>query len=266
MSRLGHAFARCQEAGRPAFIPFITSGDPNLDATGRIITDLVVAGADLIEIGFPYSDPLADGPVIQASYTRALAANTTLEGIFSAAALWTAQHPQIPFIAMTSYSLVFRMGLPGFLVQLVRSGFSGLIVPDLPIEEAPALARQAQEHGVALVQLVSPTTPKDRAFRITQLSSGFLYVMSVTGITGTRDDLPAELTEQLAALRTMTNLPLCVGFGISKPEQVLKLRKYADGVIVGSALVRCLEGEAPLEEKLNELKDKASELRLALNP
>ena len=244
----------------PAFIPFITAGDPSLDATGQVIDTLIEAGADIIEIGIPYSDPLADGPVIQASYTRALHAKTKLADIFTHAKAWTHKHKNTPFLAMVSYSIVFRKGVEQFLDAARDAGFSGLIIPDLPHEEAATLSSQTTARKLALIQLVTPTTSPERASKIAQTSTGFLYVVSVTGITGARTSLPTQITNQLAELRKLTSLPLCVGFGISTKEHVDLLKPHVDGLIVGSALVKCLEGEQPFTQKLNALSTLAKQL------
>jgi tryptophan synthase alpha chain len=260
MQLLENTFTRCRSANRSAFIPFVTAGDPSLEQTAAVIDALVTGGADAIEIGFPYSDPLADGPVIQASYTRSLAAGTKLAGIFAAAKQWTSKYSQVPFLAMVSYSLVYRQGPANFIKSAVAAGFQGLIIPDLPLEEAEKLAPQAAAQKLAIIQLVTPTTPLERAKKIAATTTGFLYVVSVTGITGTRTSLPAELTQQLAQLRQLTKLPLCVGFGISTAEQAKMLAGAADGIIVGSAIVRCLEGNASLSEKLKTMSTLASQL------
>jgi tryptophan synthase alpha chain len=225
-----------------------------------------------VELGFPYSDPIADGSVIQASYSHALANGLRIGDVFTCARQLTSSPPLadrgVPLVAMVSYSLVFRSGAANFLDRARAAGFSGAIVPDLPMDEAEGLARLAAERDFKLIQLVTPTTPRDRAVRIARLSTGFLYCVSVTGITGERDRLPPQLPDQLAWLRTQTDLPLCVGFGISKPEHVRLLRGLADGVIVGSALVRRLEHAAtrPADQVVRDLADLAQALAGALNP
>ena len=232
-----------------AFMPFVTCGDPDLETTAAVITTLADRGVDLIEVGFPYSDPIADGPVIQASYTRALNRGVHVRDIFGTIQSLTSQkavRKMPPLVAMVAYAIVFRNRPERFLEQCAKSGFAGLIVPDLPGDEAGELVRIAEAGGVDLVQLVSPTTPDERVDRILRAAHGFLYCISVAGTTGARDKLPAELEHQLGDLRGRTDLPLAVGFGISKPEQVGALRGMADGVIVGSAIVRMLE---PLSEQ-----------------
>jgi tryptophan synthase alpha chain len=272
MNPIDSLFQRLRSRGRKAFIPFLTAGDPDLEATREIASSLANQSADLIEIGFPYSDPIADGPVIQASYTRALARGVRLDGIFESIRLLADSSPflekQVPLVAMVSYALVHRRGPELFLDQARTAGFSGAIVPDLPIEEASTLAEQAAARDFKLIQLVTPTTPPDRASRIARTSTGFLYCVSVTGITGERDRLPEELIGQLSWLRTETDLPICVGFGISKPEHVRMLRDVADGVIVGSALVRYVEklGARPYPEVAREIVELARSLANALNP
>jgi tryptophan synthase alpha chain len=271
MNPIDQLFDRLRTRGRKAFIPFVTAGDPDVDATVRFARTLAARGADLIEIGFPYSDPIADGPVIQASYTRALARGLKLDDVFACARRIAESlevtTKQIPLIGMISYSLVHRRGADAFLRQAAESGFSGAIVPDLPLEESEALSRQAAERDFKLIQLVTPTTPRDRAAVIARQSTGFLYCVSVTGITGERDRLPTDLLTQLAWLRGQTKLPLCVGFGVSRPEHVRMLREAADGVIVGSALVRKLEPAGrPPAETAEDMGELAESLSAALNP
>lgn len=246
-----------------AFMPFITAGDPDLALTQRLIRTLAARGVDLIEVGFPYSDPIADGPVIQASYTRALAHKLHVREIFSAireitggqkgtggeqgaiggskqsASSKTDASPVLPpLVAMVSYAIIFRMGAEAFICGARDAGFAGLIVPDLPADEAQDLARLTRAHGLDLIQLIAPTTTAERTKRILEMAAGFIYCISVAGTTGVRAQLPAELREQLKWLKSQTDLPLAVGFGISRPEQVDELRGLADGIIVGSALVK----------------------------
>jgi tryptophan synthase alpha chain len=257
-------FQRLRAQKRKAFIPFITAGDPDLVTTGRLVAKLADSGASLIEIGFPYSDPIADGPVIQASYTRALDKGIRLEQIFA----WSRKVTGSPLVGMVSYSLVNRRGAEKFLDEAKGAGFAGLIVPDLPIDEAEALSRAAAERNVKLIHLVTPTTPPERAARIARLSTGFLYCVSITGITGERDRLPEQLLDQLRRLRQETDLPLCVGFGVSRPEHVQMLRDHVDGVIVGSAIVRRLEqlGSKSVDSIIDEIGGLAKSLVAALNP
>lgn len=223
-------------------MPFVTAGDPDLAFTRELIPTVAEAGANLIEVGFPFSDPIADGPVIQASYTRALDKHLKLAELFAALRDIT-QRPgwTAPLVAMASYSLMFKKGPAAFIDMAKAAGLSGAVVPDLPVEEAAELAKLAADRDFKVILLVTPTTSPARAEKIVKACSGFVYVVSVVGITGARDRMPVNLRELLARLRTMTDLPLCVGFGVSKPEHVRDLKEIADGVIVGSALVKKLE-------------------------
>ena len=235
-------------------MPFITAGDPAVAMTKQLIEELGRQGVDLIEVGFPYSDPIADGPVIQASYTRALEAGIKVEDIFAGVdSLATDELP--PLVAMVSYGIVFRRGVEAFVERARASGFSGFIIPDLPADEADEVGEIVRSRCLDLIQLISPMTPQDRAVKILQSASGFVYCISVAGTTGVRDVLPEELTGQLSWLRTQTDVPLAVGFGISRPDQVDVLRGSADGVIVGSAIVRCFEDGTAAEiiSKVGEL-------------
>jgi tryptophan synthase alpha chain len=262
-------FGRLRSAGRKAFIPFLTAGDPDLDTTVALGQAVARAGASLVEIGFPYSDPIADGPVIQASYTRALDRGLRLAEVLATvdrlARLEEFCGGKVPLVAMASYTLVQRRG-EAFWDEAQAAGLSGAIVPDLPLEESAGPAEQAARRDFKLIHLVTPTTPRDRALAIAQRSTGFLYCVSITGITGERAQLPAELLEQLAWLRQQTALPLCVGFGISRPEHVRMLRDAADGVIVGSALMRRVEQAAsrPGSKVVGEVADLVRELSAAL--
>ena len=272
MNPIDSLFQRLRAAGKKAFIPFLTAGDPDVHTTEVLVRELTRSGASVVEIGFPYSDPLADGPVIQASYTRALDQGVRLDDILAMIQrLVTSPEqvaPTVPLVGMLSYSLIHRRGATPFLDQALKVGLSGAIVPDLPIEEAESLIKQAKERDFKLIHLVTPTTPRDRAVKIANLSTGFLYYVSITGITGERDRLPEELLTQLAWLRRQTRTPICVGFGISKPQHVSMLREAADGIIVGSAFVRHLEAAKtkPLGEILVEMGSLAKALEVALNP
>ena len=250
-SRISETFARLRAERHMAFMPFITAGDPDLAATASLIRELADCGVDLIEVGFPYSDPIADGPVIQASYSRALAKKIQVAEIFQCIqSLTTAEGPKLPpLVGMVAYSLIFRAGPEKFVQQAKQAGFTGLIVPDLPADEADEMSVLAAKHGLDLVQLIAPTTTPERAGKILSTARGFLYCISVAGTTGVRQDLPLELQDQLRGLKAQTDLPLAVGFGVSRPEQVAALRDLADGVIVGSAIVRRIA--AITEEKIS---------------
>jgi tryptophan synthase alpha chain len=265
MNAIDALFQKLRADRRKAFIAFITAGDPDLDATVKLAHEVARRGASLIEIGFPYSDPIADGAVIQASYTRALDKGLRIDQIFAMLRRLADHEPfkggVVPLAGMVSYSLVHHRGPEKFIAQAQEA-----IVPDLPVEEADELAKLAAARDFKLIQLVTPTTPRDRATRIAKASTGFLYCVSVVGITGERSQLPPELLDHLRWLRTQTELPLCVGFGVSRPEHVRMLRPDADGVIVGSALVRKLEqvGTKPLDVIVREIGDQVQTLSTAL--
>lgn len=244
------------------FMPFLTAGDPGLETTSAVLTSLRDSNADLIELGFPYSDPIADGPVIQASYTRALDNGLTVDGIFSMMdGLETDSYP--PILAMVSYAIIFRFGVAAFARRAASVGFSGLIVPDLPSDEAEELLAAAHAAELDLVQLIAPTTSTTRTAQILKASSGFVYCISVAGTTGERQELPTELLDQLSRLRQQTHLPLAVGFGIGSPEQVPMLDSLADGVIVGSAIVRLMASAASPGDAANAVGTLAAEMRTA---
>ena len=262
MNAIDELFRRLRSQKRKAFIPFITAGDADLETTVALIEELARRGAGPIEIGFPYSDPIADGSVIQASYTRALNNGLKIDDIFRSLGKLDCA---APLVGMVSYSLVHHRGAETFVNEARAAGFSGAIVPDLPVEEADELTRLAAARDFKLIHLVTPTTPRERAARIAKASTGFLYVVSVTGITGERSQIPAGLIDQLRWLRSQTDLPLCVGFGISKPEHVRMLRDHVDGVIVGSALVRRLEQTKPLTALVKEIGELVQNLAEALN-
>lgn len=243
ITKLSTALAARRTAGDVVVAPFLTAGDPDMAFTLEALAAAQQAGATLCELGVPYSDPIADGPVIQASYTRALGSGASLEGVFGVASQ-ASQTLAMPLVAMTSYSIIFRRGIERFVGEAVAAGLTGLIVPDLPIEESALLGTACREAGLALVRLVTPTTPPERAARIAAESTGFLYCVSVAGVTGERVALPQQLKERVQWLKGQTDVPILVGFGISRPEQVREVGEVADGVIVGSALVRHLEAAA----------------------
>jgi tryptophan synthase alpha chain len=243
VARLAAVFAANRAAGRKAVAPFVTVGDPDVATTVAVIEAIDRAGGSLCELGVPYSDPIADGPVIQSSYTRALNAGITLDGVFGAAKQ-AAARVSIPLVAMGSYAVIYRRGIGRFVADAVAAGLAGFVVPDLPLEESDDLDQACRAAGLALVRLVTPTTPPERAAQIAARSTGFLYCVSVAGVTGARTDLPPGLIERVQWLRTKTDVPIMVGFGISGPEQARQVAEVADGVIVGSALVRLLDAAA----------------------
>ena len=265
MKRIDTLFSNLRSRGRKAFMPFVTAGDPDLAFTADVIRELDRRGATLCEVGIPYSDPIADGPVIQASYTRALARKIKVPAILEMLGGLSGQI-KMPLVTMVSYAIVFRHGLAKYVADAKAAGIAGAIVPDLLIEEAGELAAICKAADFKLIQLVTPTTPRERAVRIARTSTGFLYYVSITGITGERAQLPASLIENVSWLRTQTDLPICIGFGISRPEHVKLLSPVADGLIVGSAIVRRVAEAAtkPRTAVLSDVGQFAAELIAAL--
>jgi tryptophan synthase alpha chain len=265
MSSIDTVFAQLRTAGRKAFMPFVTAGDPDLDFTAEVIRRLAAQGCSLFELGIPYSDPIADGPVIQASFTRALDRKIRLADTLAMVGRVTAD-VTAPIVSMLSYSIVLRHGLDRYVADAKRAGVAGAIVPDLPVEEAGPLADICRREDFSLIQLITPATPRDRACRIAEQATGFIYYVSVAGITGERAALPPEIVDNVSWLRTQTPLPICIGFGISRPEHVRMLAPVADGLIVGSAIVRRVAEAAtkPREEVLRELEAYARELMAAM--
>lgn len=266
MSAVDRMFQGLRQAGQKAFIPFVTAGDPDLDFTAAVLRELAARGSSLCEIGIPYSDPIADGPVIQDSYTRALGHKIKVADIL-ATLRTVAGNSAAPLLTMVSYAIIHRYGIDRYVHESKAAGLAGLIVPDLLAEESDELARICQHADLSLVQLITPTTSAERALRIARTATGFIYYVSVTGITGERRELPQELIDRLGWLRAQTDVPVCVGFGISQPEHVRQLAPVADGVIVGSAIVRRIaEGLGrPRSEVLREIGDYAATLIAALN-
>jgi tryptophan synthase alpha chain len=265
MSRIDQLFADLRRQQRKALMPFVTAGDPDLAFTADVIRELDRCGATMCEVGIPYSDPIADGPVIQASYTRALAHKIKLPAIFEMLRGVSGQ-VKMPLVTMVSYAIVYRFGLAKYVADAQAAGVCGAIVPDLLVEEADELAAICRKADFSLIQLVTPTTPRERAVRIARSSTGFLYYVSVTGITGERTELPASLLDNVAWLRTQTDLPICIGFGISQPEHVQRLAPVADGLIVGSAIVRRVAEAAtkPRDAVLTDVGNYAATLLDAL--
>lgn len=271
MNRIDEAVELARSKAKKLFIPFLTAGDPEFDMTIQLARELSTRGASLIELGIPYSDPIADGPVIQASYTRALQKHLKLDTILKSVGELTHSPPHpvtlSPLVAMVSYAIVFRHGLEKFVLDAKRAGFEGAIVPDLPVEEAGELAGIAARHDFKVILLVTPTTPRERAAEIARVSTGFIYFVSITGITGERATIPSSVLDQVAWLKTQTELPICIGFGISRPEHIRMLAPVADGVIVGSAIVRRIaEGSGrPVTQLVQEIGEFAGSLIDALN-
>ena len=237
-SSIALRFEQLKREGRMALMPFLMAGDPDLSVTAEVLLSLQAAGADMVELGMPYSDPLADGPVIQAAAARALAAGTTPNKVLEMLASLRGQL-SIPVILFTYSNPLLNVGMERFCEQAAEAGASGLVVPDLPLEEAERLSPIAEREGLDLVLLVAPTTPTERMGRIAQSSRGFTYLVSVTGVTGERSTMETRVEGLVQALKQTSPVPVAVGFGISGVDQVRQVRSWgADGAIVGSALVK----------------------------
>jgi len=227
--------AEAIRAKKRAVIPYVTAGLPDIETTGEIIRVLGEAGAAAIEIGIPFSDPMADGPVLQKASYRALQAEFTLDGLFSKLSTWSAS-VRTPLIVMSYMNPLMRRGFEQTLARMRDEGIQGVIIPDLPAE-AGEIYGQCQFMGMDLIRLVAPTTTGQRQKEVVSQCSGFVYAVSVKGVTGARQSLPIEIRRQVEALKTLTDLPVCVGFGISDARQVEEMLAFADGVIVGSHLM-----------------------------
>jgi tryptophan synthase alpha chain len=235
------AFARAKESGRAAFMPYFSVGYPSLDMSAQIIQAIALAGADLIELGIPFSDPLADGPTIQRSTQIALEQGASVAGCLQIVRQLRQAGVYQPLLLMGYINPILAYGIARFTRDAAEAGADGLIVPDLPPEEGGPLSAACLAHDLALVYLVAPTSTPERIVLAASASQGFLYLVSVTGVTGERDHLPADLVEFVQRVRQHTSLPLAVGFGIATPAQASAVGQVADGVIVGSALIRAVQ-------------------------
>jgi tryptophan synthase alpha chain len=233
MSNIAKAF----QNGK-VFIGFVTGGDPDIEKTKEFVLEMIRAGADLIEIGIPFSDPIAEGPVIQEANIRALSAGTTVGKLFDLVKDLR-QETAVPLVFLTYLNPVFHYGYDAFFKRCGIAGLDGIIIPDLPFEEQPELRETASKYGVDLISLVAPTS-EERIKEIARTASGYIYIVSSMGVTGVRGEITTDLTAIAAALRSVTTLPAAIGFGIHTPAQAAKMAQIADGVIVGSAIVKII--------------------------
>ncbi|MFC1921151.1 tryptophan synthase subunit alpha [Chloroflexota bacterium] len=257
MSRISAVF---QQPGHTALIAYVTVGYPGIEATLKVVPLLADSGCDIIELGIPFSDPLADGVTIQAASYKALQGGVTPRICLDVASELR-KKVDIPLVFMTYFNPVFSYGIEKFCADCASSGVDGLIIPDLIPEEGTEVAADMQKHGLDIIYLLSPASAGERADLVTESSRGFVYLVSVTGITGARDILPADLEVFVNNVRKKTDKPLCVGFGISTPEQAGQVARIADGVIVGSRIIQLMEAD----ESLKQVTEFAAELRRALD-
>jgi len=266
-NRIDAAFHRARAERRAALMPFLTAGDPDLATTAAIIEAIAQRGADVLELGIPYSDPIADGPTIQASFVRAMNKGVSVRDIF-AMVRDVRTRCDLPILTMISVSIVSRIGPEAYCTQAAEAGIDGVIIPDLPVDEAAGIARIAETKGLHPVFLIAPTTPDARMNQIAHRSKGFIYYVSVVGVTGARTELPADLVDHLRRLRELTKKPVAVGFGIATPEQVRTVAAHADGAIVGSAIVRKVHENAgqPREKIASAVGDFVAQLASGTRP
>jgi len=255
MGRIASKFQQLKQEGKKAFIPFITLGDPDIETTRQIVLTLVEAGADLIELGVPFSDPLADGPVIQRASERALNGRgfTLRRGLQLVSELRA--RTDVPFILFSYYNPLFAYGFESLVRDAKKSGVDGFLITDLSVEEAESPVADLRQSSLDCIFLAAPTSTNERISKIARFSSGFIYAVSRTGVTGMQKSLSDEVSLLVDRIRQHSYLPVAVGFGISTPEQVQEVAGVADGVVVGSAIVRCIEenlGNPDLAEKVGE--------------
>ncbi len=240
MGRIGEKFAGLHQQGKAALIPFLMAGDPDLGATRTLALEVIRAGADLLELGVPFSDPMADGPTLQRAARRALRSGTTLPRVLEVVAE-IRRESEVPLFLLGYYNPFFRYGLKEVARDARRAGVDGILCVDLPPEEAGEFKSETDREGLDLIFMLAPTSPPSRVRKVLGMSRGLVYFVSVTGTTGARASLPEDLRERVQGVRTLSSLPVAVGFGISTPEQAAWVASFADGVVVGSALAQMIE-------------------------
>lgn len=264
MNRIDKKFQELRDQDAKAFMPYLCAGDPTPELTSKLLLTLEAAGADLIELGVPFSDPIADGPTVQRSSERALTHRISLQQILEMVAMLRTQ-TDIPIALMGYYNPIFRMGEDAFCKAAQNAGVDGVIIPDLPPEQGQPLLDIAPNYDLATIFLAAPTSPPERMQLIASVSTGFIYCVSVTGVTGARATLSDEIAPMIAELRKHTDKPISVGFGISTPEQATQVAQMADGVIVGSAIVNVIEEHIDDESRLlPAVKQFASDLAVGV--
>jgi len=263
MNRIGQKFAELKQKGNKALIIFVTAGDPDLKTTERLIPELFKAGADIVEIGVPFSDPLADGPTIQASYLRAMKSEINMDKIFAMAGRIRKKCDE-PLLIMSAYNLIYRYGTRKFSNHAKQNGVDGVIFPDLIPDESGETLADLNRNDIAPVFLAAPTSGKDRIRKVTAASGGFIYYITVKGITGKQKPSEEEVRRQVNMIKRFTNLPVACGFGISTPRQAASIGKIADGVVVGSAIVKLLAESGSKKAGFKKALELTQKLRKAL--
>ncbi len=264
MSRIQSCFEKLKSEKKKALVAFITAGDPDLDSTKSIFSIMEKNGADIIELGVPFSDPLADGPVIQAASQRALKNGTNLKKIIHLVAE-IRKSSQLPIVLMTSYNPVFVYGQKQFVDDALKAGVDGVIIPDLPPEEAGEFSADANEKGLDNVFLLAPTSTEQRVRMVAEQSRGFIYYVSLTGTTGVKSKVSENLKGKVQSIKNVAHLPVLVGFGISGPEQAQEAAQVSDGVIVGSAIVKLIEQNGNPQKRDDQIGDFVSRVKQAIS-
>jgi len=262
VSRLGEAFRIAKREKRAAFVPYITAGDPSLTRTVELVRALANTGADVVELGVPFSDPIADGPTNQRAAERALDSGTNLSGVLAAVEI-VRQDLDLPIVLFTYANPVLRYGVETFASDAAAAGIDGVLFTDVPAEEMVLFEGPLGNNGLDLIMLVTPTSTRQRMKAAARFGDGFLYLVSRTGVTGARQDLDSSLAENIRTARKVSRLPVAVGFGISSPEQVSRVAALADGVVVGSAIVSRIGAMGDCDELAGEIETFASELAAA---
>jgi len=263
MKRIERTFAALKKKGEKALVAYITAGYPDLETTRKLIPGLARAGVDILEVGVPFSDPTADGPVIQGASQAALKSGTTLPCILDMIGELRSS-VQIPLVLFSYYNPIFSMGGAAFAKRAAAAGVDGLLVVDLPAEEAGELRVETDPAGIDFISLVAPTTAEGRIRKVMRAASGFIYYISVTGVTGTRGPELDETRKNVAAIRALTKLPVVVGFGVSTPEQARKVGEMADGVVVGSAFVKLIGEKTGSPDMIEAVGAYAASLKVAI--
>jgi tryptophan synthase alpha chain len=261
--RIEEKFIELKKKNEKALVAFLTAGDPDLETTYRLLLGLASSGVDILEIGVPFSDPTADGPIIQAASQRALQTGVTLSDILLMIDAFR-KVSETPIVLFGYYNPVFVYGNQDFAVEAKRVGVDGILVVDLPFEESQELRQYTDRENIDFISLIAPTTGNDRIKMMTKKASGFLYYISVTGVTGTKKPEPADIKKDVQRIREITKLPLVVGFGISTPQQAADISIFADGIVIGSAFVKLIEENAGKKELVNIVSAYAREIKKAL--